>query len=74
MTNPNEPAFPFEEYVTKGPNKHHLGISVREYFAALAMQAFLSREDMEDLCITEKMANVVIAADALIAELNKEAK
>lgn len=50
------------------------GLTKREHFAGLAMQAFLSRDQPPKWCSTvEKMAGVAVqAADALLAELDKD--
>jgi hypothetical protein len=69
MTDPDDSAFPDEA--------GSCGLSKREYFAAMAMQGFLS------LCASDKTKylepsmlshDAIALADALIAELNKEAK
>lgn len=71
MMNPNDFAFPAvlsENYESYDP-----GLTKREYFAAMAMQGFLSGPDgSDDADLTAKQAR--LHADALIAELNKEAK
>lgn len=51
-----------------------VGLTKREYFAAMAMQGIVSLGGMYSNgdCHAEKMANeAVVMADALIAELNK---
>lgn len=57
----NSPAFPCEQIA-------QIGLTKREYFAAMAMQGL-----MHDSGITEKIAAEVAvnAADALIKELSK---
>jgi hypothetical protein len=62
MTNPVEPAFNYnDDYPEEGLNK-------REYFAAMAMQGFITT----DVYLIDDCARYAVkAADALIAELNK---
>jgi hypothetical protein len=51
------------------------GLTKREYFAALAMQAMASRPDFYYTDSDRMSANTAVMwADALIAALNKEAK
>lgn len=52
----------------KGGEQNGQGLTKREYFAALAMQSILTYSN-SDIATTAK--NSVIAADALIRELNK---
>jgi len=78
MTNPNDPAFSDEiipiaipgpnPYVTTYKEKRCLGLSKREYFAAMAMQGILANGQ---LSFRDFETNCLLYADALIAELNK---
>lgn len=54
-------------------SKDSLGLTKREYFAGLAMQAYLSRADLEPNIIgAEYGANLSVkSADELIKALNK---
>lgn len=79
MTNPYDPAFPVELDQRDVRNPH--GLTKREYFSALAMQGLLSNDgllmfhakEFPDKKLKEIIAEQsVIAADALITELNKE--
>ena len=85
MTNPNEPAYPVavrrtENYMDEGGygrsrivTVHEGGLTIREYFAALAMQGNLA--SWPNACELDQTAIAIDAvnlADALIAELNKE--
>lgn len=69
MTEPNERVYPS---TTQGPTKFssitHLGITKREYFAALMLQGFIT-SGFNGPGIAE---SAVRHADALIQELNKE--
>lgn len=47
-------------------------MTIRQYFAAMAMQALLASEPQELDLSEEIAADAVRAADALIAELEKE--
>ena len=77
MTNPNEPAFPMAGS-TDGNGNHtypEFGLTVREHFAALAMQGILAAQihGMNNMPSEGPFAAIAVnAADALIAELNKE--
>jgi hypothetical protein len=68
---PNYPAFPCDE--TANINQQ-TGMSLREYFAAKAMQGLLAAYAGKELLLPsdETAARKAVAyADALIAELNK---
>lgn len=60
-------AFPFEAEDRKGNE----GLTKREYFAALAMQALASNTELEYLSGSQIAEDAVKFADALIEELNK---
>ena len=67
ITHPNDTAFPI--VVTKDKEVEiGTGIIKREYFAAMAMQGFCSNVNLIDSSARWS----VIAADALISELNKD--
>jgi len=51
---------------------HHVAITRREYFAALAMQAWITK--LEGFVYQEITSRSVDMADALIEELDKENK
>lgn len=81
MTNPNDPAFPAEPKTQNDLGITYHGMSKREYFAAMAMQAFLQGSHWMELMeshggqydwkhISEASLGL---ADAFIAELNKDA-
>jgi hypothetical protein len=63
----DKPAYPFDPATMKAGV--HTGLSRRELFAAMAMQGILSRTSMERGTLSQI---AVSAADALIAELDKE--
>jgi len=72
MTDPNHAAFPFQ-YVEKDTLIIHPGLSIRHYFAALAMQGMLA----DQTYVQPNQSNIIAEeavklADALIEELNKE--
>lgn len=63
MTKPNDPAFPTETHAILD------GLTKREYFAGLAMQGLCADTNYDG----DVAASSVKLADALIAELNKNA-
>lgn len=68
MTNANDEAFGHG-----ADNGHCPGLTKREYFAGLAMQGLLASDGKRE-CEEDTVASwSVQQADALIAELNKEA-
>lgn len=77
MITGNEPAMPYavggktlngaDDYIADG-------LSIREYFAALAMQGYLSGYPNYEPEPEEVAKRAVSIANALIAELNKPAK
>ena len=71
MTNPNDPAFP-EDRESHLPDGG-CGLSKREYFAAMAMQARVIWDEPRNARKLESIAvDSVKLAETLIAELNKE--
>ena len=67
------PVFPSVVPLDERPVAHFGGISIREYFSALAMQGLISNPK----CLWtrgEKIQAAVAYADALITELDKGAK
>ena len=54
----NMPAFPLHNHGTQTLGMHFTGMTLRDYFAAKAMQSMNSRPDYDDV------PAVVIAADA----------
>jgi hypothetical protein len=70
MSLPNNAAFPFVFVDPKANVQHvHTGLTVREHFAAMAMQGLSSSWNQGDGQHVAKMA--VEYADALLAELSK---
>lgn len=65
MTNANDATFAMPEALTTTPEK---GLSKREYFAALNLQALLTDTNYES--IEAAAEDAVHAADTLIAALN----
>ena len=78
MSNANDMAFPVVLEWTRTPNdSEQLGLTKREYFAAMAMQGLLSHlpptnEVFRDAQLRAFASRSVLAADALLAELEKE--
>lgn len=64
------PAFPTDNEAQVGPNIYHFsGMTLRQYYAGLAMQGLLARYGNDD----DRLANWALReADALIAELDKQ--
>jgi ABC-type taurine transport system substrate-binding protein len=74
MTNPNDPAHPQHGWSSDPKTVERMsklaGLTKREYFAAMAMNGLLASQfKYEELADYATKARV--AADALIAELNK---
>jgi hypothetical protein len=74
-TEPNDPAFPDpsraaqQSSENQEPHKQPTGMTMRQYYAGLAMQANISKYGNANPA--DIAANSVLCADALIAELNK---
>lgn len=66
-TNPNEPTFP----IISGNHVIGVGLTKREYFAAMAMQGIITNKDGLDIKIERIAESAVDMADTLIEELNK---
>lgn len=47
------------------------GLTKREYFAAMALQGIMSRNDLSELDISDKVRLATDYADSLIEALNK---
>ena len=88
MKNSDKPAFPITEEETNSvvnfitTNDIHTGLTKREYFAGLAMQAMLSNEELRIACMDdsgilgvsrdEAVARYsVMEADALLKQLEQ---
>lgn len=61
----NIPAFPVEVIYTQD-NKIFNGMTLRDYFAIRAMQAFESRQDVDDIHLTDKVKRAYYIADAMM--------
>lgn len=72
-TNPNEPAFAKSASYTDfyGLDSSQIGLTKREYFAAMAMKGIITNKDGLDIKIERIAESAVDMADALIEELNK---
>lgn len=76
MTEPNDP---IDHAQRDGYGESNHGLTKREYFAAIALQGYLSMKSHPDIDLRkfntiDVMSAVVSMADALIKELNKEQK
>lgn len=72
MLTGNEPAYPNALYVDKDDHAYVDGMTIRQHFAAMAMQGMLSACRGYDNTGLENLAKCAAQqADALIAELNK---
>jgi len=60
----NEPAFPNEGF--NGWGEPFQGMTLRDYFAAKAMQAFESRQDLDDIPAFNKANRCYRIADAML--------
>jgi hypothetical protein len=74
MTNPNDSAFSKSAFYHPdgGLDVPQEGLSKREYFAAMALQGFFAAAHHSDTDVEYFAPIAVQAADALIAELNKQ--
>ena len=66
-TKPNEPI----NLVEYNNNYISIGLTKREYFAAMVIQGIISNKDGLDIKIERIVESAVDTADALIEELNK---
>jgi hypothetical protein len=67
-------AFPHNTVVVDkegGVKEHHRGITVRDYFAAKAMQAYLSGHDRDSFTFTEWALTSYAMADAMMVAREK---
>lgn len=79
MKNSEEPAYPTPDCEVSGMASQYLGLTKREYFAAMAMQAWISTYRQVDAKTPDewaedpqRIANLSIAyAEALLTELEK---
>lgn len=79
MDNKDLPAFPdprrgaAQTFCNQTPEKEPAGLTKREYFAARIMQALISSWGQHDVTDYGELASdAVLAADKLLAELNKQ--
>lgn len=80
MITGNEPAMPNVAFDKEGIFTHaesegHYGLTIRQHFAAIAMQGVLASCDIDNnpfISPVDCATQSVKYADALIAELNKE--
>lgn len=69
MTNPNAPINSIPD-LTKHPSTW-IGLTKREYFAAMAMQGYISCREFDNLSEEQLAMCSVVQADALIKALNE---
>lgn len=69
MTNPNDAAFAKSAFYQTDTSEK--GLTKREYFATLMMQALLSRSSLSGFTPQQYAQGGLQYADALIEELNK---
>lgn len=53
MNNDNMPIHPLKSDLGQGQTMHYFGLTKREYFAGLAMQAILSNEELRLACMAD---------------------
>jgi hypothetical protein len=68
MKDTGGPAFPTTTANYDNMDPHGEGMTLRDYFAAKAMQALLTRIDMSG---SERARDAYIIADAMLAQRNK---
>ena len=70
MSNTNQPesAFPstFKSLHPEEGQVHRWGMTLRDYFAAKAMQGFESRKDLDDITAIDKAKRCYRIADAML--------
>lgn len=67
----SEPAFPHEFATSESSMDFAFGLTKREYFAAMALQGLIGQPTYTS--ISDAAHDAVVAADALLLELAKEA-
>lgn len=68
----NAPAFPFEYNDEQFGRMNTIGLTKREYFAAMAMQGYLAGYGLTECANAEHVAKIAVeCADALLTELEK---
>jgi hypothetical protein len=72
MTEPNDIINPYYQVDNSGnPQKQYLGLTKREYFAALSMHGILSNNTKGTMSLTRIINDSIDISDLLIEELNK---
>ena len=82
IENSKRPMHPLKADLGQGKSMHYFGLTKREYFAGLAMQAMLSNEELRIACMDdsgilgvsrdEAVARYsVMEADALLKQLER---
>jgi len=67
MSNTNEPAFPTEVWDSRGIPQHTQGMTLRDYFAAKAMQGLLSDNEFSSELSAQGLATAAYdLADAML--------
>lgn len=72
MKNSEQPAYPTPDCEVSGTALQYLGLTKREYFAAMAMQGYLASYGPNEPVNSESAAKKAVKlADALLTELEK---
>ena len=72
MKNSEQPAYPTPDCEVSGTALQYLGLTKREYFAAMAMQGYLASYGPYDQVNSKAAAEKSVeCADALLTELEK---
>ena len=66
----NIPAFPVEVIYTQ-ENERFNGMTLRDYFASRVLQAYESRQDLDDLKVIDKAKRSYHIADAMMKAREK---
>lgn len=69
--NKSEPAFPYDEFRQGALYDQHAGMTLRDYFAAKAMQGLVGCEDTADWQLRTFAKTSYEIADAMLAERAK---
>lgn len=72
MKNSEQPAYPTPDCEVSGTALQYLGLTKREYFAAMAMQGYLASYGPAEHANGKHVAKIAVeCADALLTELEK---
>lgn len=71
MSKGNEPAFPFLDIDSDGESQTWYGLTIRDYFAAKAMQGFTANGDQTEMYYRQISEAAYQLADAMLEEREK---